>query len=365
MESLNAPSKRRLIFPLRPLIAAALALLILGGVYVYFAYIRIPAENIILDAPYRGLFNDANTLDRDTLYTMATMAAFLRSDISDEAINAAFPPGRPFSFSEVAEVFKNAGFKTEIKTAKRAEDLREFLNSRVRLPVMVSLKPAADYPGEIRAFTLVVGKNEDQKLLFLHDPYYGPYRQISFDEFDKLWLPSPLTGTRQMLAIKPKNGLPNLLNPASPPKENQAIKALAPHRLLWLYASELYFGQEDYLKAEEMWQSIFSDPLFLKLRPKGRVEAYAAFAWTELRLKKYKEALGAANKAAALNHDLNKPFGDWPGYSASEIALPYLALAAIHKAQGNKSETRAAYEKALSIEPNNLEAKEALENLKK
>lgn len=75
------------------------------------------------------------------------------------------------------------------------------------------------------------------------------------------------------------------------------------------------------------------------------------------------KALEWANRSLAINHDLNKPFKDWPGFDfgygkssnyADEGTGPFLVLGEIYKEKGDCEKASNNFRKVLELTPQNI-----------
>jgi tetratricopeptide (TPR) repeat protein len=99
--------------------------------------------------------------------------------------------------------------------------------------------------------------------------------------------------------------------------------------------------------------------------PVYKVQTLSLLASNYLKLGELGTALEYANRAVALDYDMDKPFKDWPGYNTlggkGELRYPYEVLGNVYLAQKDYKKALTAYEKAVKDFP--LPSEKLLSNL--
>lgn len=295
-------------------------------------------------------------------------------------ITESIPAGSFIDLSFLQDYFQRSGeYETKIQRME-PDDLNQYINSRVKTPLVFMIPIDKDQPAEVsyRAFRVLIGIDyADQKLIF-HDFFLGNNCKVSFDEFSGL-LPRMRPDKRnQYLVVQPKNLSEGLKKVKS--YEGQSYPARTgimerSGRMLDDYVlgmKALYINPKSDI-APEYFRKVTSNPDYEEyLPPFFRMRVYASLATNYLARGDNAQALDYAQKAMELNRDLDKPFKDFPGYEmgknkpgfSGQSCVAPTVLADVYTATNDFEKAKANYEEAIKINPAWPAAQEGMQKLK-
>jgi tetratricopeptide (TPR) repeat protein len=256
------------------------------------------------------------------------------------------------------------------------DELKKYVNSEVKTPLIFFLPVSIDQPLEIsyHPATLLIGIEDSQKKVILHDFWFGNNYEVSFDDFNKLWEGVRPDGRNTYLVVQPKD-LQNKLKeidsrkitayPARTSIMDQAHSMFQNYALGW--GAKL---RGTYDVAQKYYSEILNDPKFEDyFPPYFKVSLFTKLADVYLAQGNLDQAFVNATKAVELNHDLDKPFKDWLGCELRGGNTPgnqgvssdaYRILGAVYRKQKKYQAAIDNYQKALDINPGNPNAEKGL-----
>ncbi len=260
-------------------------------------------------------------------------------------------------------------------------EIKRYINPEAKTPLLVYLPISEEQPIELSYYPVVVviGVNEFEGKITVHDFWLGNNREISFDELSKFWGRKKPERRNEYFVIQPKN-----LKEALAGINTRKIEAY-PTRTALMSKNEtmikdyvLGVGAQvalNYDLAESLFLKVQNSPNFQNdLIPVLKVQILARLAAIKLQNKDLAGALSYAEKAVELDHDIDKPLDNgWLGYEHIRLDManrgkssdPYRVLGNIYKAMEENDKAIEAYKKALEIDPALQVIVEALNNLQK
>lgn len=301
--------------------AAVLAALLLGiGVRYYTS--RGPAlpDYLIPGVPAITLFSEDAINSPLRSGSAATIVSVLRywgetPDLQD-ANDAFFPYNRRVSYGDFIRYAEKFGYTGTVERLPTPRDLKKYLNAQARTPLIVQTSYDTRNPSVVSA-SVVIGVSERSKTITLHNWTHGNNYEVSFDEFDRLWTSFiPEANRYYYLIIQPKDleaGLAKL--PAAPAPYPVRLKAMDSLAMLFSDAAVSVLAEDPATK-EYYLKRVMGHPAFnTDLVPWLRVLYRATLAETQIKMGKLDEAKQNIELADAMNHDLDRPFGEWPAYT--------------------------------------------------
>lgn len=261
-------------------------------------------------------------------------------------------------------------------------ELKKYINSEVKTPLLIFFPLDKEQPSEVtfHPLTVVIGIKESEKKIVLHNFYLGNNYEISFADFEKSWESMRIDERDAYYVIQPIE-LKEKLKEVSSRKVNQypaRIRVMDDFSgLLADYAvsrAMRTFGENDL--SMEYALKVKNDPRFEKeIHTFYKMEIHGLLASSYFKKDDLESAKQNALLAMEMNHDLNKPFKDWPGIEnpgsrvgeVNKSSEPYKLLGDIYLRTNELDLAKQNYEKALEIRPtNNQEASLGLQlvNLK-
>jgi tetratricopeptide (TPR) repeat protein len=381
IKNIEDNKKKKLIVP----IIALFTVLVLVSFFIFKnRFVVSEADYTIPGVPYVGIFNHKGKLAKFTRDSHAAIYAIEEywnsGKNSPKEINNYFKDIKDKQNSDIADYFNNA-HKDEYSAKVEKLDISEikkYLNSKVKTPLLVGYALDANQPSEIKYLPtrVIIGISESRKVLIVHDFWLGNNYEISFDDFNKSRGINDSGTKREYVVVQPKNikekiseiGKRNIV-----PYKPRAEVMVKCEKMLINYS----IGRAAAInvinnRAYEYFQKVISDPNFRVYLPNVfKVRTYAYLANISRLRKQYDQAVVFANDAIELDHELDKPFMDWPSYDiitessglVAEECSPYWVLGHVYMETGNIEKAKENYDKALSINPYCLEAKKGLESV--
>jgi len=260
-------------------------------------------------------------------------------------------------------------------------EIKQYINPEAKTPLLVYLPISEEQPIELSYYPVVVviGVNEFEGKITVHDFWLGNNREISFDELSKLWERKKPEQRNEYFVIQPKN-----LKEALAVINTRKIE-LYPTRTALMSKNEAMI--KNYvlgIAAQDMLNYDLANSFFSKIEgdlgfqndfiPVLRVQILARLAAIRLQNKDMAGALNYVNKAIDLNQNIDKPMDNgWLGYEHIRLDManqgkssdPYRVLGNIYKAMEENDKAIEAYKKALEIDPALQVVIEALNDLQK
>lgn len=386
-------------YPKRRIIVSVLviAAFVLAGFFVVARYSGkspwpFPAgqkntDYIIPGVPYIGNYNHKggySYLENSTSQIAASVMDYWFPGENDYAkIYSFFSPASSRGSNligpeSVSNSFIQSG-KYSVKTEHlELNELKKYINSDARTPLMTFLAVDSNQPAEIgyHPLTLIIGIRESEQKLILHDAYLGNNYEISFDEFSKRSERMRPSERNSFMVVQPVD-LKNKLKEVK--KRNFAEY---PARTLIMRKAENLFknyaigmgssyGRQSGFAVDYLTKAK-NDPDYEEYFPPV-FKVYLTAVLTDSYLKKDKKdldkALASAEESVSLDYDLDKPFKDWPGWETSkntpditgQLSYPYRVLGDVYLAKGDFQKAKENFEKTLSISPLDKQAAQKLE----
>ncbi len=197
-------------------ITIGLALLILAGLAGgWFYYFQIYHVNyLIKGVPYNGIYNLFFERADSTLISsmMDILGYWGDKRITLSQLLEKFPPpditrkpAPPASIQDVKKFFEENGYETYYWTStdsgKEIKEIKKFVNSVKKIPVVVYQKRSFDEESSAKAFRVVIGIFDRDKKVIVHDHNFGNNYEISYQDFEKMFR----NDARVILAVWPSD----------------------------------------------------------------------------------------------------------------------------------------------------------------
>lgn len=331
------------------------------GLLFYWYYWRVP-NYVIPDVPYFGIYI-GNILANDSETSVGMLLRYWgdeRTDLND--IISEFPSVDTLenersafvTFERLKTFFDKQGYQTEIRKFNNIRDFAEFINPRVKTPLIIlrHLSDRSDLP-PLPVFSVLVGI--EGRELIIHDNIYGNNYRLGFDDFNKL-----TSGLQhRFLVVQPSPAIAGELKPKRTGQSYPARLGIMDSKdnidlnLRWAAMSiSAIQGGNNPSASRDRWRAIVEHSAFEGLHPAGRITAYVYLAKFERELGNYNRAIEIIEKfAIPLNHDLNKPYQEWgrdPAFP-SQFTSPWLSLARTYIATNQLEKAGMMIAKAVQI----------------
>lgn len=250
------------------------------------------------------------------------------------------------------------------------DEIKEYVNSEVKTPLFLFLSLTVNQPAEPPHYypaTVLIGINEPEQKVIFSSYWLGNNYEISFSEFQVLQN-IRLPGERNAyLIIQPKNlktaltKMKNLEETAYPPRGMVMNETVEMFKNYTIGIGALFSGA--YKLQEQYFELVVNDQKFSQFMPPYfKVFTLYKLAEAKLAFGEDGEAKKYVMQAIELNHDLDKPFEDFPGFeirfnvpvtTIDRVSGPYRVLGDIYMKSNEFMAAKEAYEKALAIKSDN------------
>jgi tetratricopeptide (TPR) repeat protein len=339
-------------------------------------------DYVIPGVPYVGIYSHTGKFGEvsDASSAVSAVASILeywspgKNDFSD--LGRSLSQGGAGSGQEhrlitgesVRKAAKNLGYEAKSVHLELSE-LKQYINPDKKTPLYFIQAIDVNQPADTlyHPAGVLIGIKESEKKLVVHDYWQGNNYEISFDDFQKLWEKLRPDERNTYTVIQPTNldaalGEISKRNIESYPQRTERMKKCS--GMFKTYAlghGAKVTGMMD--KEMEYFTKVKDDPEFNAYFPDFfKANVYSGIAEALLAKGDVENALNYAQKAVDLDHDLDKPSGDWPGYETSvnsdgahgQIIGPYVVLGDAYAAKGNIAKAKENYSMAVTINPGDM-----------
>ncbi|HPN96413.1 MAG TPA: tetratricopeptide repeat protein [Candidatus Moranbacteria bacterium] len=368
-----------------------LAVLIVFGLIVFIGFkfyqkgkpdastIRSEVNYVIEGVPYNGLHNHkekAAFISNDLSAAVFSILEYWNPEKNDVVLVDYYlkaQSGRMITPDRINDFFGFYKSKDDYEKPQVIDlDINEFkkyVNQEKKIPLILMMPLSGEQTEEIpfNPVWVLIGIKDAERKLVLHNYWQGNNYEISFDDFNKIKEIGQKTGGSACVLVQPKN-----LSEKIKEINKRNIAPYKPRTSVMDKGREMYdnyaigraFFFSGFLpqKSLDYLFKVKNDPNFEEfLPPVFKIRTYNTIAMILNGQKKTDDALRYANLAAELNHDVDKPFKDYPGFDAmgngsGQIGLlgeVYTTLGDIYKEKNDLAKARENYQKSLDIKPNN------------
>lgn len=362
---------------IKPIVGFLLAMVFFIGIVLFWINRERKISYTIPGVPYYNVWNHRG----EAAYFSGETAAAIFSVLDY------WSPGitKPAETDKFFKIERKAGGSVDIEDIKRYVDsiakdqyivqpvvlkqneIKQYVNSEIKTPLLVYLPISEEQPADLAYYPVgvVIGVNEIEGKITVHDFWLGNNREISFDELGNFWERKQPNQRNMYFVIQPKN-----LKEALEKIKKKEIRPY-PIRTTLMVGNEvmiknyvLGIGAQtalNYDLASSFFSKIESDPAFQSnFIPVLKVQVLSRLSAIKLQNKDLAGALSYAEKAVELDHDIDKPLDNgWLGYEYVRVDKanqgkspdPYRVLGNVYKAMGENEKAIDAYKKVLEIDP--------------
>ena len=381
------PKWRKVVF------VVFIALIIFAGIFFALRYFgkslglstgsQKKVDYVIPGVPYIGIYNHTgkySVLDFSTAPAVASVMDYWYpgeknySDIN-KYFNDISDANETVGAHNISQIFTEDGKYSVKEEIFQLDDLKKYINADTRTPLLASFKIDANQPIDVPypPLVVIIGVKESEQKLILHDVWLGNNFEMSFDEYNQRQAQLPPAKRYNFLVVQPTD-LKNKLNEV----KSRSFSGY-PARTATMQNAENMF--KDYAigwGAEKAGQADIAVEYFLEVRNDSNYDRYfplalkaylaAHLAEVYLQKKDFDNATKYIAESVSLDHDLDKPLNDWPGYELGsnapghfgEITLTYQVQGDIYLATGDFGKAQESYSAALVIKPDDPRAKAGL-----
>lgn len=331
-----------------------------------------PVNYVIPGVPYYGIHNHTEKVASvygDVSLPIASVMQYWNPDQANlQEMSRYFTSQRGFISDEVIKKYMDfaANDQYVVQNARiEIQDLKKYINPEIRTPLLFGMPVAADQPEKTyyHPLNVLIGINEPEKKVIFHSIWFGNNYELSFDDFQKYMERMRSDERHQYLIIQAKD-LKNKLTEIDGrgtqpyPARGQVVKMIEPMVRSYTLGYGTYrSGVFD--QAISFFNKIIEAPNFeSSLPPYFKMKTYVYLSMAHLKMGNVDKAVEYANNAVEVNHDLDKPFLDWPGYSFSDNSIPgregessepYKIAGDAHLKKANYDKAMENFQKAIDI----------------
>ena len=241
-------------------------------------------------------------------------------------------------YPTIPRYFAKKGFQFRREILKTPQDLKKYINAETRTPLFFSAPMSKEIP--ILTSRLLIGVNEQKKVVILHNFRLGNNVEMAFADLDALWNQHPYPSSAHLYwVIEPLNASERrakLFSTVFPPYPTRPAFADALRPLLVRYSAGRQYSGSNLQKSSEYFSALISDPRFGELHPVFQISAYMGLARNELKKKNAKRAREHLEAADKINQDLHVPYRSWPGvFPIAKSPFLFQAWSEYYTAVGN------------------------------
>jgi tetratricopeptide (TPR) repeat protein len=253
------------------------------------------------------------------------------------------------------------------------EELKNYVSQDQRTPILISFSLSKNQPKQVNyyPYNVLVGIDYVQKKLIFHNYWFGNNYEISFNHFDFIQKNEKIS----CIVIQPKDLMTKIAEVSARESKNYPSRTPIMNESQGMIRDYI-IGSQLLAVSDKLAGNYFikamNDPKFQDwMPPYFKMSIFHMTAEFYLKQNNLDKALLYANKAVEENHDLDKPFKDWPGFELrtgkidiiDRSSEPYRVLGDVKKAVKDLKGAKEAYQKALEIRPNNLKAFNSLKEI--
>ncbi len=266
----------------------------------------------------------------------------------------------------VTDLFNKAGYVARSVHLENNE-LGKYLNSEMKTPLLVFLPITANQPKEDLYFPamIIIGINELENKIIAHDFWLGNNYEISFAELDQRWKIRMPDERKNYIVVQPqdfKGSLAGINTRKIEAYPRRTVTMEKTEEMIKNYA--IGFGlsiKNINSQSLDYFLNVEKNINFEKyLPPFFKVATYSKLGNLYLKENNLMLATIYAQKAIDVDHDIDKPFNDWPGletyYVASggiggELSDPWVLMGDVSLENKEYQKAKDAYTRALKILP--------------
>ena len=335
-----------------------IAITVVSLALYYFSFLR-PKDYIIPGVPYNGNFS-GTVLTYDAQSVAAMILRYWGDKrLSFEDIKEQLPPAT-FTFKEVGDFFKEQGYRIEFITIEKQRDLRKFISSNKNTPIIIPLTEVLEESFTAHSFAVVIGSIETTQQVIIHASNLGNNYSMSGKDL--------FTETRRALVAVPSEEIKQYISGPDHSRPYPARLGIMDDPGLrnvsnqWTIINILRRQRRETPSREariEVERAILTRMKtltetddFSRLHPAGQVTGYTNFALYLVKFGEYDEAIQILQqKTIPLNHDLNKPYGEWPRELpfARAFAAPWRILRLAYLGKKDQANAERALQEVLAL----------------
>ena len=330
--------------------------------------------------PYFGMYNHVGQQNRvisgDTASAVISILEYWNPGKNNfvEAQRSIRNSQKFITGESVADFFNKSGYVAK-EVHLEDNELKNYINSKSKTPLFAFLSVDGNQP-EIDRYhpaTVIIGFNESEQKVIVQDYWLGNNYEISLTDLDQRWSRMRKDEQKNYIVVQPQDMSKKLaeLNVRkidAYPKRTQVMDNAS--QMMKNYV--LGYGSGRMSEIDPLAMSFYlrveNDQNFEKyLPPYFKSLTYYHLADLYLKEKKIEPALAYAQKSVDADHEINKPFNDWPGYDSEsvsdttgELSDPWIILGDVLLENKNYPKAKEAYEKALKIAPGKAGVKNKL-----
>lgn len=335
-------------------------------------------EHLIKGVPYWGIYTGTE-MNSSHAFAVYTLLQYWGDNRFTPLEIAQLFPSELSGSGEVTigDFFRDNGYNVENITSNTASQISEYIEKDIPLIAPLRLTPTDSQ--DTATYRVVFGYSNKKDALTVHDNLYGNNLEISYEEYGRMrFNMAPLIVVTPSEELKASLTGPDTSLEYPARKESMDSESMQKIVTKWFQINSL---REEYNKTgnptgnaiAELGEAILSEPDFDKLHPAARVQISLLIARLYYgQLNNYERAREILTNVTTplIGTDFSQPFGDWDRKISPEVykrpmwtSEPWIQLGIVHERLGDIEAARAAYQKAVEANPDDLNAQAQLQSL--
>lgn len=235
------------------------------------------------------------------------------------------------------------------------KEIKKFVNSREKIPVMVYQKRFLNPQSSIFGPRVVIGIFDNKNKIRVNDDIMGSNYEFSYQEFKNL---SAKNYFPAILAVWPSEKLKGVIEGPNYsmvyPLRSNVMDKLSP--LLIKLTDALFYsrfrgrGNGNLKRSVTLYKEVVNHPDFQYFPRSFQISMFSSFARALIRLEQFDEAIDIINtRALPLNENLDEPSEGWLIPSIDKSPRPYFILSLAYLRKGQKKLAIENYKKMVKL----------------
>lgn len=338
------------------------------GILVYWFY--LPEKDILIyGVPYIGNFSGTAVSNAPQSITAMITRYWGDERIPlPDIVYKEFPlrtAKGSLTLSAYVLFFEKHGYDVKIEKFNKIVDFVPYLKQNI--PLVLPLKLPSDKYALVD-HSVLIGILPGKNVLVFHSNLLGNNYEMPFSDFEKSW--KNREADRVFLVIRPSPAILTLIKGQNHNQQYpKRLKIMDDPAMRDLGFKIKWTIEQSYDRnAAELWEEIINDPAFKDMRPDGKIMMYVRLAREKAKSGEIDKAIEIVEKyALPLNHDLERPYGEWPAFEflppGAQWGLPWEELGDFYLMKNDFKKAEEAFIKASALSPQNALVHDKLQNL--
>jgi tetratricopeptide (TPR) repeat protein len=231
------------------------------------------------------------------------------------------------------------------------DEIKKFINPERKVPVIIFQRASFEPVSPFFRYRLGIGVFDKEQKIIVHDYYFGNNYEISYDDFEKMFLPN----ARSILAVWPSEELKEIIeepnHQVAYPARLEAMDKIGDLLVTKRARANQYTMSDEFEKAEELslYEDYFTDPNFEYLPP--ALQVFELCFWAVYHNEEPDRMIEIiTERILPINHNLDEAPEGWTLTPQAEFVYPYYLLSQAYLKKGERDLAIQTYNEAKQIE---------------